>query len=314
MIVDKLTGSSQSALSGANYSWASVSFDGRDASLTGVAPSEEDRQLAVELVGSIAGVRSVESAITIGEFVRELRAVRTSGLVTLSGKVPSEDTRSLILRHVRNLFSSDSLADKLEVQGGPEDATWTRVVSDGVSLLPQLRAGEMRLVNRDISLRGTVDKPSLRDSLRKSLADLLPEGYTSTTEISVPEAPRSLTAEECQTELANLVANRRITFASGMARLTPEASPILEDVVKVAMRCNGVTIEVGGYTDSRGDRDVNLKLSQDRAQAVVDYLAGRGIGRTSLVAKGYGQSNPVATNRTWEGRATNRRIEFSIIR
>jgi OOP family OmpA-OmpF porin len=64
-----------------------------------------------------------------------------------------------------------------------------------------------------------------------------------------------------------------------------------------------------GYTDSRGNPDANRKLSEDRAQAVVNWLTEHGVERTRLTAKGYGQSRPVGTNSTDAGRQKNRRVE-----
>lgn len=313
LIVNKLTGSSQAVLSEANYSWANVAFDGRDATLNGVAPTPEDRDTALALVGQIRGVRSVSSLLTVGDQVNELRARRGAGLVSLSGSVPTEATRAAILQRANRVFAGDSLDDRLTVSSGPDDPSWTRAVTDGLGLLPRLQNGEIRLVNRDVSLLGRVDKPATRDSLRKWLSEILPDGYTSSTEITVPEASPPLSAEACQAELAEIVSNGQVGFASAFAKLTPESSPILEEVVKVVRRCGDVTIEVAGHTDSYGDAETNLKLSMDRAKAVVDYLTSRGIPEGRLVARGYGESQPITSNRTWNGRAMNRRIEFKIL-
>lgn len=313
-IVNKLTGSSQAALSESNISWAFVAFDGRDATISGVAPTDEHRNEVDALINGIGGVRNVSNELTIGNFVREVRAQRSNNIITLSGVVPSEETRSAIVEHALTLFQSDSLINNISIQGGPEDVVWNRIVAKGISLLPQLEEADLRLINKDVSLHGRVAKPLERDSLQSTLAEFLPVGYTSTTEITVPESLRSLDADQCELELSSIVQNRRITFASGSDRLTPDASPILEEAVNVAMRCEGVVIEVAGYTDSFGDRDENQLLSEQRAQAVVEYLAGRGISRTTMVPKGYGSRDPIATNRTWNGRAANRRIQFTIIR
>ena len=73
-------------------------------------------------------------------------------------------------------------------------------------------------------------------------------------------------------------------------------------------------IEIGGHTDSWGEDDYNLNLSQRRAQAVLDYLQGKfSIPRQQFSAKGYGESKPVAGNDTPEGRAKNRRVEFTVL-
>ncbi len=71
-------------------------------------------------------------------------------------------------------------------------------------------------------------------------------------------------------------------------------------------------LEVGGYTDNTGDAGANLALSQQRAEAVRDYLVQQGVGPNALIAKGYGETKPVATNDTEEGKFRNRRIEFTV--
>ena len=72
-------------------------------------------------------------------------------------------------------------------------------------------------------------------------------------------------------------------------------------------------IEVGGHTDNVGDDATNMKLSHDRAKAVREYLVNAGIGANRVQAKGYGESNPIATNDTDDGRRSNRRTEFIIL-
>ena len=75
-----------------------------------------------------------------------------------------------------------------------------------------------------------------------------------------------------------------------------------------------VSIEIAGHTDSKGSDDYNLNLSQGRSQSVVDYLASQGIDKTRLQAHGYGETKPIDTNDTDEGRANNRRVEFTILK
>ena len=71
-----------------------------------------------------------------------------------------------------------------------------------------------------------------------------------------------------------------------------------------------VRVEVAGYTDDVGKEDYNLGLSQRRADSVKQYLVNAGISTDRVLARGYGESNPVASNSTASGRAENRRIEF----
>ena len=74
-----------------------------------------------------------------------------------------------------------------------------------------------------------------------------------------------------------------------------------------------MVIEVGGHTDNLGSEDANLRLSQARANAVVEYLKLAGIEEARLQAKGYGESTPIADNSTNDGRKANRRTEFVIV-
>ncbi|HLF10962.1 MAG TPA: OmpA family protein, partial [Gammaproteobacteria bacterium] len=71
--------------------------------------------------------------------------------------------------------------------------------------------------------------------------------------------------------------------------------------------------EIGGHTDSNGSDAYNLNLSQQRANSVLTFLAGQGIDRSRLVARGYGEGQPVADNGTDAGRERNRRVEFRVL-
>jgi len=74
-----------------------------------------------------------------------------------------------------------------------------------------------------------------------------------------------------------------------------------------------MTIEVRGHTDAKGSDSYNLRLSENRAKSVVDYLVSKGVNPKRLKYKGYGKSIPIDTNETEEGRSKNRRVEFKII-
>ena len=71
--------------------------------------------------------------------------------------------------------------------------------------------------------------------------------------------------------------------------------------------------EIGGYTDAIGSINYNVKLSQRRAQSVIDYLVRKGVKRSNLKVVGYGKDNPIATNETLEGRSMNRRVEIKLL-
>ncbi|MEZ4956112.1 MAG: OmpA family protein [Saprospiraceae bacterium] len=104
-----------------------------------------------------------------------------------------------------------------------------------------------------------------------------------------------------------------VTFETGSAKLTPLSRYELENVVAALNKYPNMTIEVAGHTDNTGDAEANQALSQTRAQAVYDFLTGKGIAAGRLNPKGYGQTKPIDSNDTEEGRQKNRRTEFQIL-
>jgi outer membrane protein OmpA-like peptidoglycan-associated protein len=111
---------------------------------------------------------------------------------------------------------------------------------------------------------------------------------------------------------AKVVLNN-IFFETGKSTLSPESRVELGKAIDLMKTNQSMIIEVGGHTDNVGDDASNMKLSHDRAKAVRDYLVNGGIASTRLQAKGYGESNPIASNDTDEGRKANRRTEFVIL-
>lgn len=101
-----------------------------------------------------------------------------------------------------------------------------------------------------------------------------------------------------------------VNFDHDRATLRQDAYPILDQAAEALKEWGDVKVEVNGYTDSRGKDRYNLRLSQRRAEAVRNYLIGKGIAPERLIAKGFGESRPVADNKTEEGRFKNRRVEL----
>ncbi len=104
-----------------------------------------------------------------------------------------------------------------------------------------------------------------------------------------------------------------VYFDTGKATLRPASYAELNELVEFMKLKPSVKIEIGGHTDDVGEDASNLKLSQLRADAVKSYLAGKGISRDRVVAVGYGETQPVASNDTPEGRQENRRTEVKIL-
>lgn len=105
----------------------------------------------------------------------------------------------------------------------------------------------------------------------------------------------------------------KIFFETGKADLNTEASTDLDKLVNYLKDNPTAQLEIQGHTDNTGNAAINNKLSNDRAQSVVNYLILQGISNSRLSAKGYGSFQPIDTNATAEGRANNRRVEVKIL-
>ena len=128
-----------------------------------------------------------------------------------------------------------------------------------------------------------------------------------------PGTPAGLKVDARGCEIEELVLTG-VTFESASAQLTQASSTVLDNVVDVLRQRPNGTSEIHGYTDNRGADVYNQKLSERRAAAVVGYLVEKGISRERLSSKGFGKSNPVASNDTPEGRAKNRRVTVQFSR
>jgi OmpA-OmpF porin, OOP family len=115
-------------------------------------------------------------------------------------------------------------------------------------------------------------------------------------------------------EVGVTVRLKNIYFDFDKTTLKKESFVELNKVVEFLKTNPSVEIEISGHTDSKGADDYNLNLSQGRSQAVVDYIIGQGIDSYRLTAHGYGEAKPIDTNDTDDGRANNRRVEFTIVK
>jgi outer membrane protein OmpA-like peptidoglycan-associated protein len=165
------------------------------------------------------------------------------------------------------------------------------------------------------------DKDGLPDS-----ADVCPNQPMEASQRGCPPPPPPAPApvvqpppEDKGPKLAELKAGRieikdQVRFATSKSEILAESFPLLEDVAKILKAHPELTkLRIGGHTDNRGAHDYNVKLSQDRAEAVRRFLVDRGVEPGRLEAKGYGPDVPIATNDTAAGRQLNRRTEFESV-
>ncbi len=103
-----------------------------------------------------------------------------------------------------------------------------------------------------------------------------------------------------------------VTFGFDSSELTSDARSSLNDVASILSEYRDTRVNIAGHTDSTGDADYNQRLSERRADSVGNYLAQSGVSRDRLQMSGYGETQPVASNDSEEGRAQNRRVEITL--
>ena len=141
-----------------------------------------------------------------------------------------------------------------------------------------------------------------RDLVRRESANRCGRWYSVN---EAPPAPR--------VEAKKIVIDQMVHFDFNKYNIKSDSYAILDDVAKVIQQNPQVKkVKVEGHTDSIGSEAYNLKLSQKRAESVVDYLVKKGVASSRLEPMGYGKSRPIDTNKTAAGRAKNRRVEFNV--
>jgi outer membrane protein OmpA-like peptidoglycan-associated protein len=131
-----------------------------------------------------------------------------------------------------------------------------------------------------------------------------------------PSTPRgtAVDAEGCQVlfqPTKKTLILEGVNFETGKATLTPESETILNGVAESLVANDSIKVQVAGHTDNTGSSAVNARLSKQRAESVRQFLVAHGVAEDRLTAKGFGPSKPIASNKTAEGRAQNRRVELT---
>ncbi len=116
--------------------------------------------------------------------------------------------------------------------------------------------------------------------------------------------------EELKVEVGAAITLEGIVFKSGKAAILSESEPQLEKAYNTLAQNPEVVVEIQGHTDNVGNKAKNVKLSKDRAESVKGWLVKKGIDASRMTTKGFGPDKPIADNKTAEGKAKNRRIEF----
>jgi len=167
-------------------------------------------------------------------------------------------------------------------------------------------------------LRADMDN-ILKDSDGDGVADKLDKCPDTPKGVVVDGAGCPLKVENTTTKVIVTAADRKVVdeairnleFDLGKATLRPKSFPTLNKVAALLVEKN-FSLKLAGHTDNTGSMQLNLRLSKQRAEAVKAYLVGQGANASRIEATGYGPNQPIASNKTADGRQKNRRVEFTL--
>lgn len=239
------------------------------------------------------------------------------GQVQLRGRVSDAALRDLTDSYAKARFGSDKVytATRL-VEDLPAD--WAPRVLTGLEALAALSNGKVLVTPDTLSVTGNTGNPDASNAIASLLSGKLGEGAEYDIDVTYQEKLDPIlglpTPDECEAQIGEVLKGGKINFEPGSATIDASALNIMDEIAEILKKCGDLQLEIQGYTDSQGRESMNLALSQSRAESVLNELRARRVLTGSFTAKGYGEENPIADNKTEEGREANRRIEFRLIR
>jgi outer membrane protein OmpA-like peptidoglycan-associated protein len=213
-------------------------------------------------------------------FVKPLAPIVIDSSLYMKGRILDSETNEPIVAKL-NIIDSDKGAIVATIITGP-DGAYTAKLS------------EKKMFGVEITARGYLFYLDVVD-LKKEPGDQINKDFMLN-----------------KLEIGAKVVLKNIFFETGKANLLSDSYQQLDNVIVFLKDNPTVKLEVSGHTDNVGSRNSNMKLSQNRAKAVNEYLIGKGIDKGRLESVGYGPDQPIGDNKTAEGKAQNRRVEFKI--
>lgn len=206
----------------------------------------------------------------------------------------------------------------LAMKEGIPDEEWLgdtlAMIRSAIDLLP---AGLVRVdaKNEYTAVSGEVLERSISEELNAEIEALgVAHGFDATPGVLyIKTGPTEEEVEELQEELNELILDQVVEFEIQSFELTANGRALLDEVLAALEAAPEVRVLIEGHTDDRGTLEANQKLSEDRANAVLTYLVANGADPERFDTIGYGESRPVESNATEQGRARNRRIEFTAL-
>lgn len=238
------------------------------------------------------------------------------GQVQLRGRVNNDALRDLTSSFAKARFGSEKVYTATRIVDDlPPD--WATRVLAGLEALGKLENGGVRVLPDKVILTGNTGNPDASTEISALLAGKLGEGSAFDVNVTYQKQLDPVlglpSPAECEAQIGEILAAGKINFEPGSAKIDASALGTMDSISTLLKRCGDLQLEIQGYTDSQGREEMNLALSQSRAESVLNELRARRVITSSFTAKGYGEASPVADNDTEAGREANRRIEFRLI-
>ena len=242
----------------------------------------------------------------------QLQLANQDGKITVNGKLASDEEKQRLWDALKAQFGSDNLSGDISVDAHTLPAGWMDKL---IAALPQLAASGLKIGFDGDKL--SVDTSALPEDQRFDLSQKLRSLFSGYSMSGLWErataALAGLQSGFSAHDLVQALNLMNVYFDTNSNAITADSQEILARAAEAIKSAPQDTrIEVGGHSDSVGTDQGNLDMSQKRADAVVAKLVELGVAPATLIAKGYGATKPIADNATEEGRAKNRRIEFTV--
>lgn len=288
-------------------------------SISGMTRTPETKTEAEVLMAELPAGYTGSATVELGPIERPYRWQANfdgQGPVILTGFAPDEDTRSRIVAHAEEKFPQ-GVIDQLKIAPGVPVTDngadiWEAHATASLSALSGLVSGQVRAVDTTFTLTGIANNAEAITATDQIKAGVASDAFVFVSDLTVEAGEQIEDATKCQTLFNEATAQTSIRFANGRADLLPASRVVLDRLALAVKQCSAFNIQVEGHTDSVGSATLNKALSEARAQSVVEYLTDKGVLADQVKAQGYGESRPVADNSTPQGRARNRRIDFTI--
>jgi len=249
--------------------------------------------------------------------VPEFVATRSpEGIVQMRGRLSDVAQEAAVLSFARAHFGSEDTY--IATRQDPELPNgWPARVFAGLEALSHLNNGTLIVQPSTVEVRGDTGSRTARADMSRILSSKLGESADFSVAVIYDElldpTANIPTPEECVARMNAVLEVKKITFEPGSADIDSSAVDQVEKLAAAFEDCDRIRVEIGGHTDSQGREEMNLNLSQQRADAVRSALVDRGVEPAALQAVGYGETQPIEDNGTEEGREANRRIAFRLI-